>query len=372
MPEEQIVSRPKKSVWKRIYDKYFSKELPIRTRFFNIIFACGFLWGISGGTACIMLGSTKMAIMIGYSMAVLFPGMMIIANVSSNFQLLVNISMQLVNFVVMPAIYLSGGGIDCGIPSYFVLGLMLNLFLVDGKTGIVTSALETVWYAFIYWISFYKHFIVLEIPGAKFTYNAIWSNALMVAVLMGILIREIFRLYQKENLLVNQTIKKLDELATIDPLTTTFNRRYMYDYLGKKIDSARNDGIPLSVAMFDIDHFKNLNDDFGHIVGDNVLIRISAVIKSYCQNQDIVARYGGEEFLLIMPETNFEEAKERAENIRCAIESTKFDEEINRPVTISGGVAEFSKSMTAETFVDTADKALYKAKGTGRNKICAG
>ncbi|MDO5448251.1 MAG: GGDEF domain-containing protein, partial [Clostridia bacterium] len=120
----------------------------------------------------------------------------------------------------------------------------------------------------------------------------------------------------------------------------------------------------------DIDKFKRVNDDFGHLVGDEVIKGFAGVLLQSCRNYDVVARYGGEEFILVMPGASEETAYARAEQIRAKVEASSFSEAIDRPVTVSGGVASYVTTYkTVEEFIAAADEHLYTAKETGRNKI---
>ena len=129
--------------------------------------------------------------------------------------------------------------------------------------------------------------------------------------------------------------------------------------------------------MTDIDFFKSVNDTYGHAVGDLVLKTVSKVIKSQLRDYDIAGRYGGEEFLLLLPYTNFEDAKIVAERLRKSIETKKIDISKILPdhksisVTMSLGVAQYNQSEYEKVFIQNADKALYKAKESGRNKVIA-
>jgi diguanylate cyclase (GGDEF)-like protein len=137
------------------------------------------------------------------------------------------------------------------------------------------------------------------------------------------------------------------------------------------MDRARRDGMPLSVALIDVDHFKKINDSFGHTVGDLVLKEISAIFTRSLRIYDCVGRYGGEEFLLILPGCGIEGALLRAEQLRLAVQSARImDGETLLQVTASFGVAsDFPSDYDAEAVIRTLDLALYRAKNCGRNCV---
>jgi two-component system cell cycle response regulator len=164
------------------------------------------------------------------------------------------------------------------------------------------------------------------------------------------------------------------ELAITDPLTGLYNRRYLDAHLASAIDRARLLAKPVCVLLFDIDHFKQINDTYGHDAGDDVLREFSERLRRGVRGIDLVARYGGEEFLLVMPETDAAFAGSVAERLRGDVEKDAFATRAGAtiPVTVSIGIAEWlGPSDNAEELVKRADAALYAAKRAGRNRVVA-
>jgi diguanylate cyclase (GGDEF)-like protein len=159
--------------------------------------------------------------------------------------------------------------------------------------------------------------------------------------------------------------------AEHDGLTGLWNHRIIVERLHEEMNRSRRDGMPLSVVLIDIDHFKTINDRFGHTVGDLVLKEISAIFTRFLRIYDCVGRYGGEEFLLILPGCGIESALTRAEQLRQAVQSARImDGETTLQVTASFGVAsDFPSDYEAEAVIRTVDTALYRAKSTGRNCV---
>ena len=156
--------------------------------------------------------------------------------------------------------------------------------------------------------------------------------------------------------------------ATVDRLTDILNRRGIEPQIAREISRAARHGTPLSLLILDVDHFKKINDKYGHNVGDLVLRSAAQVIAKTVRATDLVGRWGGEEFLVLLPHTDLEHARLAAERIRKAIEVTPLCE--GHPVTISGGIAEFGMSDTGPGRVERADRQLYAAKSDGRNRVC--
>ncbi len=167
---------------------------------------------------------------------------------------------------------------------------------------------------------------------------------------------------------VDITAKKcLEELASIDKLTGLYNRRMIDEFINIEVEKhKRNPYDGLSVIMIDIDYFKNVNDTFGHQIGDMVLSQSAKLMIENSRKSDIKGRFGGEEFIIICPQTTAESALRLAEKIRTTIESFKFEEVGYK--TISLGISTFEDNDTVESLIKKADIALYQAKNSGRNK----
>ncbi len=164
------------------------------------------------------------------------------------------------------------------------------------------------------------------------------------------------------------------ERSSTDMMTRLKLKYYFFSQLTDRLDIANTQGLPIGVIMFDIDHFKNFNDTYGHACGDYVLTTVAKIIKSSIRSQDTASRYGGEEFTVMLPNTLKEDAMQVAERIRTNIESALFTYENKQMrVTISGGVSVFDSEenpvSSAKEFVEQADKALYVSKTSGRNRI---
>jgi len=159
-----------------------------------------------------------------------------------------------------------------------------------------------------------------------------------------------------------------------DPLTRTLNRRFLPSILGREVALARTNATPLSLLMIDIDHFKQINDRWGHSAGDIVLRQVAELILENVRLSDFVFRYGGEEFLIALVETGAADAHEGAERIRRMIMDHKFrlPDGGEMQATASIGVASFQGHPDYAVLVDTADQALYRAKAEGRNRVEAG
>ncbi|MCX7625637.1 MAG: diguanylate cyclase [Candidatus Sumerlaeaceae bacterium] len=163
----------------------------------------------------------------------------------------------------------------------------------------------------------------------------------------------------------------LEALALFDPLTGVYNRRAFEARLEDEMRRCRRSQRPLSLVFFDLDHFKIVNDRYGHVVGDDVLRWFAQKLQGLVRSFDVVARYGGEEFCVILPETSGEQAHRAAERIREVVASEPYTaNDLVLNVTVSGGVAEsHDQKDLAANLIQHADEALYEAKRLGRNRV---
>ena len=176
------------------------------------------------------------------------------------------------------------------------------------------------------------------------------------------------------NDMLEQAVRELDEknqalevMTRTDRLTGLANRRRLEESLQTEVLRARRYGKPFSVILLDIDHFKGVNDTFGHQVGDSVLIAIAGLLTRTARETDVAGRYGGEEFLLVCPETELTVVAALAERLRTEFTTTDFP--LVGRVTSSFGVAEFTRGDSVKSLVERADQALYRAKNAGRNCV---
>jgi len=189
------------------------------------------------------------------------------------------------------------------------------------------------------------------------------------AILVFILI---FSLYwnlklRKEIVLRNELEKKLKKLSIIDSLTGIFNRYKIDTTLNQQIAFSKRNNIPLSIIFFDIDHFKKINDTYGHNIGDIVLKELTFLVKNNIRQYDIFGRWGGEEFIIILPNTSLENAVKIAKKLKSIIENHTF-KEVGK-LTCSFGVTELKENDTSESILIRVDNHLYSAKKSGRNKV---
>jgi diguanylate cyclase (GGDEF)-like protein len=174
---------------------------------------------------------------------------------------------------------------------------------------------------------------------------------------------------------LQQREQRLQEQAISDSLTGLYNRRYLNEFLPRELARSGRNAMPVAVMLIDLDHFKRINDSFGHEAGDIVLAAVGNLLKGKVRGSDIACRYGGEEFALILPETGAEPAARRAESIRVAIAALELRHagELLEKLTAAFGIALFpDHARDTDDLLRVADVALYSAKGAGRNRVVIG
>ena len=173
----------------------------------------------------------------------------------------------------------------------------------------------------------------------------------------------------KKNKELQKAREKIEKLSKTDKLTGLPNRRHFINYLEKIFSQAQRYSQPLSLVMIDLDKFKNINDTYGHDVGDDVLSTLGNLLNKETREEDLAARIGGEEFIIVLTQTHINEAQNYAQRIRKKI--TQLDiESMPIKITASLGVATMKNDSNYESILKRADQALYKAKESGRNKVC--
>ncbi len=179
--------------------------------------------------------------------------------------------------------------------------------------------------------------------------------------------------YNNDALITSARIQvESERVAMTDGLTGLHNRRWLSDSFKRQMHRCELDKLPCTVIMLDIDHFKEVNDQYGHIAGDRILCGVAQALLNTMRPADLIARYGGEEFALCLPDTSIKDSRLISERLRISIANTTTTFEEGKPlpaVTVSLGVAQMQPGQTLDSLISAADSALYRAKAQGRNCI---
>lgn len=244
-------------------------------------------------------------------------------------------------------------GVAGGVP--YVALVLVGLITRRPNTIIVMAVVGTILTIVGYFMSPTGSILLVVLINRGLALFAIWSVAIVSFVHL-------------------KDLARLQPLATRDQLTNLFNRHYFTSEIVHQINFWRRHQQPLSILMIDIDHFKKINDNYGHIAGDYVLKTIADIfLKQVRDDVDTIARVGGEEFAVLLPSTAINGAMQMAERIRKAVQAYKFKyENTEFNITVSIGVTEITdESWSITEFMKAVDKMLYEAKKTGRNRCVA-
>jgi diguanylate cyclase (GGDEF)-like protein len=250
--------------------------------------------------------------------------------------------------------------------AYLVLPVILASILLSVGATIIIASLQFVillWLpnfipatASINWVSFMIFIFFVSMLGAV-------SNFIN---------RQDLKQIDEATRLLQVSEAQLRELSVRDPLTGLFNRRYLEETLEREIHRVERKHLSIGIIMLDLDHFKRINDAYGHAAGDAALQVLGSSLKSYIRTSDIACRYGGEEFVLILPEASLEVTRLRAERLRQEVKKLKvsYNEILLETITLSLGVAAFPQHGSSySTLLSAVDAAMYHAKINGRDRV---
>lgn len=275
-----------------------------------------------------------------------------------------------INFFIFPLNYFGSGGIHGGMPIYFLVGIYSINLLPKAFPRFCLSCLSLALYSGLILYGYFHPEAITPMPSDMAIHIDIIIALILVSFMICSSINTSLFAFNYEQKKALRLTHRLNSFAIKDPLTLLYNRRYLNEQLSIHTRLAHEHDFPLCVIMFDVDHFKQVNDSHGHLAGDAVLQGLSKILLIETRRQDIVGRYGGEEFLILLFDTSLDEAIATAERIRCTIAASKFAS-IDLQVTISGGIAAYNDTMQPHDLIAAADENLYKAKLNGRNKIIA-
>lgn len=281
------------------------------------------------------------------------------------------------NVVILPITFIACGGINSGMPLYFLAGLFAIIPILKGRNRVICFAITLIADIFVMGLSYNM------MDGTKATTRIVtelftnlsleerivdfMTSLILVSLFLGITTALILSSYQDERSRSEELLDRLDNLSKIDELTGLYNRRELFNYLDS-VDLFDNNHF--YIAMFDIDYFKNVNDTYGHVFGDVALRTVAQELgRTVSTSNEIAARYGGEEFVILMQELSAENAYKRVDAIRQEVQKLKWDVDEGLVVTISGGLIDCADYHDLKTAISAVDRLLYDAKHTGRNRI---
>lgn len=338
--------------------QYFGKQFQLDYRIYMIFFFESYFISILSGITNTALnkglaGVILQWIYIAFSTTMLF----VIPRIRLT---LLKPHLLFVTFIYVPFLYFQTAGYHGTALLFALLGLFLLGIAFSGKFRMVIIVLNILDYLVCIIISHRYPQTVIPHRGPNDKLIDLIVGFLLASVGLAIMTLYISRVFEDNR-------KALAELSIRDALTGVYNRRFMTDFLQNTLDSFRRTGNKFYVLMLDIDHFKDINDTYGHIFGDQVLLDCVKAIQKILRKDDVIARYGGEEFAIILFADMPINAVDIAERICQAIASLRFYHNVT--VTVSIGVASSQSDDTIEALLNRADQYMYYAKRAGRNQV---
>ncbi|HWP69243.1 MAG TPA: diguanylate cyclase, partial [Rectinemataceae bacterium] len=259
------------------------------------------------------------------------------------------------------------------------LGLALPVLVIAAAIVRLIQGFPSAFYFLIAWSLLAVGGFIFSLMGLKFlpvnfwTVNGIAIGMTAESILLSMALADRFKSLEAEKKNLEKIQAHYRELSLTDALTGLHNKRFLKIELDLAAARARETGTPLSLILLDLDDFKNINDSFGHTVGDEILATLSRSIRSCTRESDSSCRFGGDEFVIIMPGIWGVDAFQVAERIRnrFALDSSRDIDGAALRVTVSLGIVEFNGKETAEAFLERADSAMYEAKRLGKNRSVA-
>ena len=360
---------------------FFSKAKPLEERVFNVVLIVGTLEVLVSFFVTFFEGlSTFASICTAVDMFFLIFSFLL-AHAFNRMELAKYVLCYFLNLILLPTTFFSCGGIDSGMPLYMLAGLFLAIPLLTGKSKWICLFISLIWECAVIALSY------AFMDGAKFSIDlgfeiltklTLESRVLdmvmsffLVGLSLAIMMNLIISSFQRERDISEELLERLDDLSKKDGLTGLYNRREFFTRLDKNTEEMFMKSKGYYIAMFDIDHFKKINDTYGHVFGDIALKTISGQLLYSVDEEvsEIAARYGGEEFVFLFRAIDDKGAFKRIDDIRKHVQALTWPDYSDLVITISGGVLPCANYSDVNVMMTHVDSLLYEAKHSGRNRI---
>ncbi len=344
-------------------------------RIFNIACIIGGLICILSGFECFIAGLSPYLVTANFFFTLILALSYYFSRFRHQFFVFRIFSIFTLIFIYTPLLWILNGGSQSGIPYFIPLFVsflsILTITPKSSKTNRLISYAVLATFSLVVIVLILLEFSHPEI-FYQYTDKTTQKIDIIVAAVFSLLgnyliIMSFVKLYYRQLEKAEEATCRLEELVIRDSMTCLYNHAFALSCLKEEVDRAVRRNSALSVIMMDIDHFKKINDTYGHPFGDNVLKQLSQTFQNNCRSIDTVARYGGEEFLIILPDTTSQIASVIANRLLGLARNLKFENDVS--VTVSAGIAGHIPGDTASSLIDRADSYLYKAKNAGRDQV---
>lgn len=353
-------------------------ELSLESRILIITALVGMIFSFSAAIGNYLLGAGIIPTTAAFSMGLLTIYFFYLAYFKKSYIVPAYSALLTLTLIIIPLLWVYNGGLSGSIPFFYIFNICLSAILLNKlRYKIILSIQILVLISLLIFEFNYPDYIIsFSSKTADFIDKSV--SIVVISLAMFLMIIKIMKEYYLTIDKLRSTYKELQKsndvlynAAITDELTGLINRRHIIELLADQIENDRHQK-GMSTIMVDIDHFKKINDTYGHSIGDQVLIKVSKLLKDNLRCADFVGRIGGEEFLILMPDTSRETAFNRADDLRKSVADLKWDY-TNLRVTISAGIyhCNCDGSENCDTILNNSDIALYQAKNEGRNLIRA-
>ena len=271
------------------------------------------------------------------------------------------------SFVLFPFLWFTTGGtMSSSLPLVIGLGVVL-VIIFHGKLRGFFFFSTLVLYAALIMIELYHPNNFVPYPNREAWYTDVLFGFVLSFLASGGLAYFTILRYNAAKRKAEELVMQLEIASKTDPLTGVFNRRHLMARIDEEMRKAFDSGVPLALCIIDIDYFKKVNDTYGHVCGDEVLVKLTAAISRCLSEREILGRYGGEEFVVVFENSDLAATIETVNRFYEALCREEWPH--GNPITISVGISLYTKGISYSKFLENADRNLYKAKSNGRNRM---
>ena len=271
------------------------------------------------------------------------------------------------SFVLFPFLWFTTGGtMSSSLPLVIGLGVVLAI-VFDGKLRVFFFFVTLLLFSVLIMVELYFPDNFIPYPSREAWYTDVLFGFVLSYLASGGLAFFTMSKYRSAKKESESLVNQLEIISATDPLTGVYNRRYLMIRIDEEMRKAYDNASNLSLCIIDVDFFKSINDNYGHLCGDEVLIKLASTISSCLGKDESIGRYGGEEFIVLFVKSDLQAAIETTNKIYEALKHVEWAH--GERVTISCGISTYSKGLSYSKFLEHADGNLYKAKENGRNRI---
>ena len=355
-----------KNLLSKVHKRYFDGQLPVEQQAYMIFFLGATVVSFFAAVTHTLLGKGTWGLIFQWIYVVIC---LVLLFLPRRIHLAFSKGLLLFTaFIYLPVLYFQTAGYDGTTLMFAPLTTFMIAILFRGRLRMALTVLNLGIHVTCCLIQYsFPHLVAQHASAQDKLVDRVVLLTLALASLF-VLSRYVIAAARQEELRTKSLLAELEEVSKRDALTGIHNRRYLSETLTRTMESGYRTERPIHFMMLDLDHFKDVNDTYGHGFGDEVLIATAAAINQSLRKSDTLARFGGEEFAVILYGAKDSVALDIAERIRQSVGSLRFRG--NVAITISAGLTKLTPEDTQESFVERADQQLYRAKHEGRNRMC--